>query len=117
MIDFLYFEGCPNAGETWINLETLINEGIINRDKVRRIEVPDTVSAEKHHFQGSPTILFNGVDIYSGTRPEGVHYTCRVFSFNGERTGVIPLEFIRRKIQELEQQEHSPVSVDGNSSK
>jgi diketogulonate reductase-like aldo/keto reductase len=101
MIDFLYFEGCPNAGKTWNNLESLVQEGLIKPETVSRIEVPDMESAEKHHFQGSPTILINGIDIYSGVRPEGVHYACRVFTFDGERTGVIPKEFIRRKIDEL----------------
>ena len=116
MIDFQYFDGCPNAGDTWNNLEMLIREGLIRRESVRRIEVPDMESAEKHQFQGSPTILIDGVDIYSGSKPEGVHYTCRIFTFDGVQTGVIPKEFIRQKLHEREQQEHPPVPEDGSAS-
>lgn len=117
MVDFLYFDSCPNAGETWKNLENLIREGLVQKDDIQRIEVPDMETAERLRFQGSPTILVDGIDIYSGLEPDGVHYTCRVYSINGERTGVIPEEFIRRRLYELEQQqEHPPLPEDDSSS-
>jgi hypothetical protein len=48
-------------------------------------------------FQGSPSILVDGVDIYTGVKPEGFSYSCRVYEFDGKQTGVIPREFIRAK--------------------
>ena len=100
-VTFQYFEGCPNSTETLKHLEQLINEKKITTDELEVIEVPDLDSAEKYLFQGSPTILIDGIDIYTKQKPTGFNYSCRVYDFDGNRTGIIPKEYIEMKLKEL----------------
>lgn len=99
MIEFQYFEGCPNAKKSLDNLMEVKNELKLNDDEIQIIQVPDMESAEKLNFQGSPTILINGIDIYTGSKPIGNNYSCRVYIFNRNQTGIIPGEFIKDKIE------------------
>lgn len=98
MIEFQYFDGCPNAKATLNSLMEVSDELGINENDISIVEVPDIESAEKSRFQGSPTILVNGVDIYTDSEPFGYNYSCRVYSFDGEQTGIIPKEYIKEKI-------------------
>lgn len=50
------------------------------------MEIPDLQKAEKFKFQGSPTILIDGLDIYLMQVPEGFSYTCRIYNFKGGNT-------------------------------
>ena len=100
MIIFQYFEGCPNAQATLENLLSLIAELGIAESAIELVEVPDPSLAEKCRFQGSPTILVNGVDIVTGEEPSGFSYNCRVYFLDGAQTGVIPREFIKRRLLE-----------------
>lgn len=101
MITFYYFKGCPNAEKTWDNLIETLKKDEIPESELKKIEVPDLKTAEEEHFQGSPTILIEGIDIYTGQKPEGFHYTCRIYQFGEKRTGILSKNFIREKIQEL----------------
>lgn len=103
MIKFQYFEGCPNAKISLDNLIEVKNELKLNDNEIQIIQVPDMESSEKLNFQGSPTILVNGIDIYTDTKPIGTNYSCRVYSFNGNQTGIIPKNFIKDKILEYKQ--------------
>ena len=100
MIQFQHFDGCPNAQTTLDNLLSVSEELGIPESSIELVEVPDPAQAEEHRFQGSPTILVNGRDITTGEIPSGFHYTCRVYSFEGGSTGVIPREFIRARLIE-----------------
>lgn len=101
MIEFLYFEGCPNAKETLNNLYELVNDGLIDKNEISVIEVPDMIKAKEHCFQGSPTILFKGIDIYTKKRPVGVQYSCRIYNIPGAQTGILTKEYIIAAINEL----------------
>ena len=101
MITFQFFDGCPNSTKTLSNLKEVLVELDIPESEIEIIEVPGLQEAEKIRFQGSPTILIDGVDIYSLRIPEDYSYTCRVYNFEGNRTGVIPKDFIREKIRKL----------------
>jgi hypothetical protein len=107
LIKFQYFDGCPNAQATLDNLRDVAKELGIPDDDIQLVEVPDPAGAEEHRFQGSPTILLDGRDITTGEVPDGFSYTCRVYSFGGERTGVIPREFIRERLGGYEEQRDS----------
>jgi len=99
MIEFQYFEGCPNAAKTLENLKAALkNFSIAESDVVIR-EVPSLEQAEALNFQGSPTILIDGVDIYTGKKPDSYNYTCRIYTFSGKKTGVIPQGFIEEKLR------------------
>jgi hypothetical protein len=90
VITFQYFKNCPHSAETLRNLLELAKDNLIPENEVHVIEVPDLASAEEHHFQGSPTILMDGVDIVTLKKPEGFNYACRIYEFNGARTGASP---------------------------
>jgi hypothetical protein len=100
LIEFQYFDGCPNAQETLDNLRSVREELGIPESSVEMVEVPDPAQAEERRFQGSPTILIDGRDITTGEVPSGFNYTCRMYWFEGEPTGVIPREFIRARLME-----------------
>jgi hypothetical protein len=98
MIEFQYFEGCPNAKTTLDNLLEIRDDLNMDESDIRIVQVRDMESAEKNRFQGSPTILVSGVDIYTESEPVGHNYSCRVYSFDGKQTGIIPKEYIEEKI-------------------
>jgi len=98
IIEFQYFEGCPNARATLENLLEAKNELGLPDEIIKVIKIDDLASARKYNFQGSPTILINGRDIYTDRKPQGFNFTCRIYNFNGEQTGQIPKEYIKEKI-------------------
>ena len=99
-VTFQYFEGCPNASDTLRHLKELVKEHKIAEDELEVQEVSDLDSAEKTRFQGSPTILIEGVDIYTMKKPVGVNYACRIYDFEGKRTGIISKRTIEMKLGE-----------------
>ena len=78
--------------------ESMKEMGFAEND-VQIIDVHSPEDAQQIKFQGSPTILANGIDIYTGVQPEGYSYSCRVYEFDGRQTGAIPKEFIREKLE------------------
>jgi hypothetical protein len=99
MIEFQYFSGCPHAKGTLQNLREVMAEMRIGENELQIINVPSHGSAQNMNFQGSPTILVDGFDVYSGVKPEGFSYSCRVYEFDGRHTGMVPKEFIREKLE------------------
>jgi len=99
MIEFQYFEGCPNAAKTLENLRSALKTVHIEESAIVLREVPSPEQAEALHFQGSPTILIDGIDIYTGKKPDSYNYTCRIYTFSGKKTGVIPQGFIEEKLR------------------
>jgi len=102
MIEFQYFKGCPHAKDTLQNLHKVMAEVGIGKNDLQITDVPDAEYAQKITFQGSPTILINGADIYTGVKPLAFSYSCRVYEFDGHHTGVIPEELIRAKLIKYE---------------
>ena len=100
-IEFQYFNGCPNSETTLKNLQRLVEEKYENKLKIKMVEVPTPELAEELHFQGSPTILVNGYDIYSMEKPAGFNYSCRIYNMDGEMTGVLPIDFIENRLGDL----------------
>lgn len=102
MIEFQYFEGCPNSEETLNHLKELIKEGIIKEKSLKITNVPDLESAEFLKFQGSPSVLVNGIDVYTEEKPQSFNYSCRVYVIDGNHTGVLPKEYLKNKIIKLQ---------------
>jgi hypothetical protein len=100
VIEFQFFVGCPSADATLENLRAVMRELGIPESQLKISVVPDMDSAKRLGFQGSPSILVNHKDIYTGEEPTGFSYACRLYEFDGEQTGVIPKEFIRVKLAE-----------------
>ena len=63
MIEFQFFEGCPNAAETLRNLEVLSEEGLFPKSDLKITNVRGLDRAEELRFQGSPTVLVDGIDV------------------------------------------------------
>ncbi|NLJ47507.1 MAG: alkylmercury lyase [Treponema sp.] len=101
MIEFQYFEGCPNAAETLRNLEVLSEEGLFPKSDLKITNVRGLDRAEELRFQGSPTVLVDGIDVYTGKSPDGFNYTCRIYEMFGKRTGILPKEFLKESIERL----------------
>jgi len=97
MIEFQYKAKCSNAISTLKNLLNVRSELGIPYQEIR-IKISNLQSAEENNFQGSPTILIDGIDIYTDSKPTESNYSCRLYLFDGIHTGVIPPEFIREKI-------------------
>lgn len=98
MITFQYFDGCPNAKATLHNLETVSAELGLPASQIEVVEVKDPEEADRLQFAGSPSVLLDGVDIYTDQPPAVTSFSCRVFSFKGEQTGVIPEWFLRERL-------------------
>lgn len=98
MIEFQYFNGCPNADSTLKHLKSAMHQLNLPDTELKMVEVPNIASAERVHFQGSPTILINGIDIYLETKPISFNFSCRVYQFEGKQTGIIPENIIKQKI-------------------
>jgi len=101
VIEFQYFPGCPNAAETLYNLQQLIDEGVLAAEEVKITKVEDEQLAHQVSFQGSPSILVDGLDLYTEAKPGGTHFACRTYIIDGRRTGVLPKDFIRRQLTKL----------------
>lgn len=101
MILFLYFENCPHAEATWKNLLTLVHQGILSRSSVKKVEEPDLAAAKKYHFMGSPSILIDGIDIYTGKEPDTTEYCCRIYTFDNTKTGILTSQYILKRVKEL----------------
>jgi hypothetical protein len=98
MISFQYFEGCPHSKATLANLERVGAELGIARDQIQLVLVENPEEADRLNFAGSPSVLVDGVDVYTGKPPDEASFSCRVFTFKGEQTGVIPEWFLREKL-------------------
>lgn len=101
MIEFQYFDSCPNSKATLMNLKQLINEGLITQKELKITEVPDMESAECLNFQGSPSILVDGFDIYTESKPISYSYTCRIYTSGSKRVETLPKESIQKQIEKL----------------
>jgi hypothetical protein len=99
MIEFQYFEGCPNADRTLANLVAVIKELNLPESEIQVQEIPDLEAARTSNFQGSPTILMNGKDIYTDLPPVGYNFSCRIYVFRNKQTGIIPKDFIKKKFR------------------
>ena len=99
-LEFQYFNGCPNADGTLQNLRDVMVEMGISENHLKMTEVLNIESAKLLKFQGSPTILLDGKDIYTDAEPTDFSYACRIYRFGGEQSGVIPKEFIKAKLEQ-----------------
>ena len=98
-VEVLYFEGCPNHEATVERVrEVLRAEGIV--DDVKEIPVPDSDTAERLRFLGSPSIRVNGRDVDpSALASESFGLICRTYGDGYYQSGVPSAELIRQAIR------------------
>lgn len=99
-ITFLYFDGCPNSEPTLENLKTALAELNLNAE-LFQIDVRDPQQAASIGFLGSPSILVDGRDLETGKIPETSSYSCRIYSLEERKTGRLPIEYIKKRLQSL----------------
>lgn len=89
-IEILYFDGCPNHKKLLTHLpELLAHEGITAEIVLRNI--PDTDSAVKERFLGSPTVRLNGHDIEPGANQRDDYgLKCRLYHTPTGLSGLPP---------------------------
>lgn len=97
-IEFLYFSGCPNSEPTLENLKAALSEMNIDVDP-SLVDVDP--AAFKRPFLGSPSIVVNGIDLYNLSHPDAFEFACRTFDIGGEKTGILPVEFIQDRIHKI----------------
>ena len=115
LLEFQYFDGCPNAAITLESIRELITEKLI-QEELKITEIKDISEAEELNFQGSPTVLYEGIDIYTEEVPTSFNYSCRVYVIKGKQTGVLDQEFILNKIKKLKDFDEKENKQWGNES-
>jgi len=87
-----YFDDCPNWKVADAHLRLLQAEGFDLEVDYQLIDTPHL--AEKHHFRGSPTVLFDGVDPFADEdAPVGL--SCRVFETDAGPAGSPTIDQLR----------------------
>jgi uncharacterized protein YihD (DUF1040 family) len=100
-IVFQYFDGCPHYTETLKNLESLLNAKLFVDVELEIVEVPTPKLAKELNFQDSPTVLLDDIDIYTEEVPSSYNYSCRIFNIDGQQTGVLSTDYLRKKLVKL----------------
>lgn len=101
MIEFQYFEGCPNSSKTLDNLRAFLKNANLPENQVIMTLVENETMAQQLNFQGSPTILIDGMDIYTEKKPDSSNFSCRIYTLNNRKTGILPVEYIQRQYEKL----------------
>ena len=52
-------------------------------------------------LQGSPSILIDGVDLYTVCIPESYNYTCRIYTIDHIQTGALIMDNIVQMYEKL----------------
>ena len=98
-IEFLYFDGCPSYIKSLENLQEVISEeNLIAELALIKIDGPE--QAEENKFFGSPSIRINGKDLEG--RDGEASFNCRIYTINGQMTGIPSKGFIRENLVKFE---------------
>lgn len=95
ILEYQYFEGCPNHEKLEENLQAAIS-GLEEKIDLVKVLVEDEETAKKVGFRGSPTLLINGEDIEGVPEPSIPSFSCRYYA-----NGVPSKELIHEKIIQL----------------
>jgi len=97
-IELYYFEGCPTYKEARKNLKSVLKEMNID-DEIDMILVESPDHAQELRFQGSPSIVIDGIDLEGKNDP--ALFACRIYEIDGKMTGTPTIQYIREKMNEL----------------
>ena len=97
--ELFYFDGCPSWELALKNLTQVLTEHGIS-DKVEVVQVLDETEAKEFKFPGSPTIRFDGMDLWPVQQAE-YHLDCRLYRTPQGLKGSPTLEMLRHRLQEL----------------
>ena len=103
-IEFLYFDGCPSWIPALQNLKAVVSE-TFQESEIRLIHIRSVEDAERHNFQGSPSIRVDGSDMEG--KDEGYGYKCRLYEEDGRLSGVPSTELIQKCLNRLSDKQKS----------
>jgi hypothetical protein len=88
VVELLWWDGCPSTPKARVELRAALDElGLEAQVRERQIETDE--DAERHGFQGSPTILVDGQDVAPEPH-EPVGLSCRVYRRRDGRIAPTP---------------------------
>ena len=98
-ITLLYFDGCPSWQPVLENLKKVIEAERIQA-KITLLKIDDPEKAQRERFLGSPSIRFNGIDLWPEERTD---YTlnCRVYKTPTGMKGSPTIEMLRERLREV----------------
>ena len=99
-IEVLYFSGCPNHAPAVERVKGVLREEGLSSE-IAEIEVPDTETAVRLKFLGSPSIRVNGLDVEPEARSRGEFgMICRTYGDGCGQSGLPSRELIRSALRE-----------------
>ncbi len=100
MIDFLYFEGCPNSDASLAKLRAALDELRAGAEP-RLVLVSSREEAARLGFLGSPSVRVDGHDLATGEAGGETAFSCRVYKIEGRRTGLLTKAYILERLRSL----------------
>ena len=92
-----YFEGCPGWQTATDRLREALRLAGMGELEIQLQEVATPEEAARVGFGGSPTILFNGVDLFVDASP-GVGYACRLYRTEAGAEGAPSLSQLTERL-------------------
>ncbi|SEN68548.1 thioredoxin family protein [Cryobacterium sp. TMT1-3] len=77
-IEILHVADCPNSGETLHRLQRAVSNTMPSNTPIKSILIDSAETAASLLFAGSPTILVDGVDLFS-TEGRTSDLACRIY--------------------------------------
>jgi alkylmercury lyase len=92
-----YFEGCPGWQTATDRLREALRLVGLGYQEIRFQKVETPEQAAQLGFAGSPTILFNGVDLFADANPSA-GYACRIYRQEGGAEGAPSLSQLTARL-------------------
>ena len=89
-VELLWWEGCPSTEHALQAVREALTELGLSDVVVHAREIVTDGDAHEAGFVGSPTILFDGVDLVPAAAEEHIGLSCRVYRRRDGRVSPIP---------------------------
>ncbi|NQV51415.1 MAG: hypothetical protein HQ507_13030 [Candidatus Marinimicrobia bacterium] len=97
-VELHYFDECPSYKDAFSNFqEAVLNLGM--KCEIEWVQVEDADHAQSINFQGSPSILIDGIDLEGKQEP--AVFGCRIYHIDGKLTGTPTKAYITKMIKAL----------------
>jgi hypothetical protein len=92
-IAFFYFDGCPNHAPALDVLRAFLRQ-VKDESPIEMIRIDDERQASLHRFVGSPTIRFEGQDVFPSDDTD-YRLACRVYPTDTGVSGMPSLSMLQ----------------------
>ena len=97
--ELLYFDGCPSWKQAVQNLRQALTDLELT-PMIVMVKIVDDSQAQSRKFTGSPSIFFNGIDLWPVQQDE-YHLGCRVYVTPQGMKGYPTVNMIKQRLQDL----------------